>query len=107
MSGQTEQTDFSVTHDAANHRFDAARPDGTALGYLMYDPVAAQTANGKGSMVITHTVVEPAYQGHGIASVLTKEALDFARAERYVVIPECWFARGYIERHAEYQNLLP
>jgi uncharacterized protein len=107
MSGETEQTDFSVTHDAADHRFDATSPDRTALGYLTYDPVAAQTAGGKGSMVITHAVVQPAYQGHGVASALAKEALDFARAERYVVIPECWFVRRYIERHAAYQNLLP
>jgi hypothetical protein len=45
-------------------------------------------------------------EGQGIGSGLVKQALDAARAQNLKVVPMCSFVRGYIERHAEYQDLL-
>lgn len=55
---------------------------------------------------MVHTGVPPAFQGQGIAAIITKHALDWARDNDYKVIPSCSFVRTYIERHPEYKPLV-
>lgn len=59
-----------------------------------------------GRRVFTHTGVRDAYEGNGLASQLARRALDDARAEGVQVIPQCPYVRGYLERHAEDQDLI-
>ena len=99
--------DLTVTHDAPGRRFEATTADGTAAGYVAYDPVPAKTPTGKDTMVVIHTVVQPEHEGQGVGSALARAALDHAREKKMVVIPECEFVRAFIERHEEYQSLLP
>jgi uncharacterized protein len=54
-----------------------------------------------------HTLIDPRFEGHGLASQLVQTALDEARAEHVAVLPFCPFVRGYIERHHEYLDLVP
>jgi predicted GNAT family acetyltransferase len=56
--------------------------------------------------VFTHTEVDPAYEGRGLASVLIRAALDATRSAGLHVRPLCPFVRAFIERHEDYANLL-
>ncbi len=58
-------------------------------------------------IAFVHTLIDPRFEGQGLASQLVREALDEARAEGLAVLPFCPFVRGYIERHTEYLDLVP
>jgi hypothetical protein len=53
-----------------------------------------------------HTEVPPELGGKGIGSKLIRGALDQARADRLKVIPQCPFVKTFIEKNADYQDLL-
>lgn len=53
-----------------------------------------------------HSETPPELQGHGLASALTKFALERDTAAGRKVIPTCPFVKVYIERHPEYAPLL-
>ncbi len=55
----------------------------------------------------THTVIDPAFEGRGLGSVLARRALDAVRAEGAQVLPHCPFIRAWIERHPDYVDLVP
>ena len=50
--------------------------------------------------------MDPAYEGHGYGSRLVAGALADLRAKGVKVVVECDFARAYIERHPEHQDLV-
>ena len=51
--------------------------------------------------------VPPLLRGRDIASRLTEEALNFARANEFLVAPTCSFVWAYIERrHQDYKNIV-
>lgn len=56
-------------------------------------------------VVITHTEVDPAYEGQGIGSTLVRAALDDIRRQGRRVVPVCPFVRTWIERHPDYADL--
>jgi predicted GNAT family acetyltransferase len=80
------------------HRFEAR----------MGDEVAAQAEYelDGGSIVFTHTIVQPQHEGQGLGSKLAKYALDSARERQLKVVPKCEFIAAYIQRHAQYADLL-
>ena len=51
------------------------------------------------------TVVQPEFEGRGIASALVRTALDAAQEAGARVISSCWYVDGWLERHPEYQPL--
>lgn len=57
-------------------------------------------------MAILHTGVPPQVGGRGIASDLTRAALDLARSRGWQVLPLCSYAAAYLRRHPEYADLL-
>jgi predicted GNAT family acetyltransferase len=57
-------------------------------------------------ITINHTEVPPALGGKGVGSALVRGMLDLARAEGAKIVPVCPFVKGYIEKHAEYADLL-
>jgi hypothetical protein len=59
-----------------------------------------------GVYTITHTEVPKELGGKGIGSRLVSGLLDLIRAKGAKVKPLCPFVRGYIEKHAEYRDLL-
>jgi uncharacterized protein len=59
-----------------------------------------------GVLTILHTEVPKALEGHGVGSELIRGVLDTARSQGLKVIAVCPFAKGYIERHPEYADLL-
>lgn len=57
-------------------------------------------------LVIGHTGVPRPLEGQGIASALVRAAFEFARETGARVRPACSYAAGWIERHAQYADLL-
>jgi predicted GNAT family acetyltransferase len=91
---------FSIRVDghlcvADYHRASAASPSGAAHG-----------ADAGKVIDIVHTDVPAALQGRGLAGVLMQALLDWARAEGLRVRPICSYARSYMRRHADTQDLL-
>lgn len=59
-----------------------------------------------GLITFTHTEIDPAFEGRGLASTLVRGALDDVRAagERKV-LPICPYVTGWLQRHADYLDL--
>jgi uncharacterized protein len=67
---------------------------------------AAYYHRSNGVITFDHTEVPSELGGKGIGSKLVKGALDQVRADGLKVVAECPFVRGWIEKHAEYGDLL-
>jgi len=59
-----------------------------------------------GVITFVHTEVPKELGGKGIGSKLIKGALDQVRAAGLKVVPQCPFVKAYIDKHAEYADLL-
>jgi predicted GNAT family acetyltransferase len=56
------------------------------------------------SRVFTHTEVEKAYEGRGLATILVGEALRDTRDAGLKIVPKCEMVVGYVKKHPEYQD---
>jgi predicted GNAT family acetyltransferase len=52
-------------------------------------------------LVLTHTRVPEELGGRGLGGVLVRAAVDRAEAEGLTVVPECTFAKGWLEKHPD------
>ena len=86
-----------VEHDREGRRFHAL-VDGhrAVVDYGLAD----------GVMTITHTGVPSAIEGRGVASALTRVAVDTARSEGWKVDPQCAYAAAWLRRHKDYADLV-
>ena len=57
-------------------------------------------------LVVTHTEVEPEYEGQGVGGRLVQAVLDDVRQRGLHVLPICPFTKSWIERHPDYQDLV-
>ena len=76
------------------------RVDGEVAGFTEYRRRA-------GLIAFVHTLIDPRYEGQGLASRLVRTALTEARADGLSVLPFCPFVRAYIAGHTEYLDLVP
>ena len=60
-----------------------------------------------GTVVITHTEIDPDSGGQGLGTQLVAGALADARRRDLAVLPACPFVRDYIASHAEQLDLVP
>lgn len=67
--------------------------------------IAAYTLAGD-IITFVHTEVPKELGGRGIGSQLARGALDMVRKKKLRVVARCPFIKAYIEKHAEYQDLL-
>ena len=89
----------SVQHQHDRSRFAINDGEGTELGYLSY----VTTAD---AIVIDHTVVDPAYQGQGLAAGLTDAALTtLGEQSALTIVPQCPYVAAFIRKHPELQPL--
>jgi predicted GNAT family acetyltransferase len=75
-----------------------ASVDGELAGFADFEESGRLT-------VLTHTEVDPAYEGQGVGSALAKGVLDDLRARGATVVPLCPFIRSWIEKHPDYQDI--
>ncbi|MEL4358334.1 MULTISPECIES: GNAT family N-acetyltransferase [unclassified Luteococcus] len=79
-------------------RYEAAA-DGQLAGFISYEP--------EGDVLdLHHTEVFPEYEGQGVGTELVKQTLDLVRTIGKKVKPSCPFIKEYIDKNADYQDLL-
>jgi len=86
-----------VFHNVARQRFELHV--GEALCVLDY-----RLAPGK--LVIHHTEVPQPLENRGRAALMTRAALDFARAEHLTVEPRCPYTIAFMQKNPEFADLL-
>jgi uncharacterized protein len=74
--------------------------DGAVIGFTAYRARP-------GLIAFVHTEIEDRMQGQGLADKLIRFALEDARERRLVVLPFCPFVKAFIERHREFEPLVP
>ena len=84
-------------------------PDRSRFEIRVGDELAgfAEYRRRPGLIAFVHTLIDPRFEGRGLASELVRTALAEARSENVAVLPFCPFVRGYIEGHPEYADLVP
>lgn len=85
--------DVEVVDNAEKHRWEA-RLGGELAGTLRY-------GLHRGRVVLVHTEVDPAFEGHGVGSALARAALEAARSRGERVLVSCPFVASYVRRHPE------
>jgi uncharacterized protein len=61
----------------------------------------------RGRITFTHSEMDDAFAGRGLAGLLARKSLDDARAAHESVLPMCPFYRSWIQRHTDYADLVP
>ena len=90
--------ELNIIHNKESGIFETVVDNQTA--YIKYhQPSANQIA-------IVSTLVPTEIGGRGIAGIMTKHVLDYAKENKLTVIPICSYTATYIERHAEYKDLI-
>jgi uncharacterized protein len=74
--------------------------DGKVVGFTAYRVRP-------GLIAFVHTEVDERLQGRGLADRLIRFALEDARARGLAVLPFCPFVKAFIERHREFEALVP
>jgi hypothetical protein len=91
--------DAEVVDNPEESRFEL-RLGGDLIGLTLY-----RRSNGR--IALTHTEIEESHEGQGFGSVLAAGALDEAARQGLEVVPLCPFIAAYVERHPEYERLVP
>ena len=66
----------------------------------------AEFEDADGRWVITHTEVDPAYGGQGIARRLIEELIEAARSNGAKIVPVCSYAEKMMSGKAAYRDVL-
>jgi predicted GNAT family acetyltransferase len=84
-------------------------PDRSRFEIRVGDELAgfAEYRRRPGLIAFVHTLIDPRFEGQGLASELVRTALAQARSESVAVLPFCPFVRGYIADHRDYLDLVP
>lgn len=86
-----------IQHVPESKRFETVVDDQTCvLDYRMDER----------TMAMTRVYVPPPVEGRGIASRLTRFALDHCREHGLDVIPACPYVAAWIRRHPDYADLV-
>lgn len=97
MSEHNSDNTIDISHNEAAKRFETSIEGHT--GYISYQERGD-------TLVYDHTIVPQALGGKGVGSALVKHALDYARENNKKVDPQCSFVSSYINKHADYQDLV-
>ncbi len=64
------------------------------------------TKQDNGVLVIDHTETRSELEGRGLASLLLKRSVEYARTNNYKIDPLCPFAEVKFDEHKEYRDVL-
>ncbi|WP_353115973.1 GNAT family N-acetyltransferase [Microbacterium sp.] len=84
-------TDITVTRNDEASRYEIRTGD-TLAGFAEYD-------RRPGEIRFTHTEVDPAFQGQGLAGRLAADALADAAASGDTIVPYCPYIAKYLRTH--------
>jgi predicted GNAT family acetyltransferase len=87
-----------VTHDPVRSRFEYRA--GGSVAELVYRMHGER-------MVLLHTGVPGAMEGHGVGGQLVRAAVGYAASQGLTVVPACPFARDWLDRHPDVAALVP
>jgi predicted GNAT family acetyltransferase len=90
--------DSQVTHDPDDSRFEYRA--GGSVAELVYRLRGER-------MVLLHTGVPAAMEGHGVGGELVRAAVGYAASQGLTVVPACPFARDWLERHPDIAAQVP
>ncbi|HZG25703.1 MAG TPA: GNAT family N-acetyltransferase [Chitinophagaceae bacterium] len=88
---------YTVTNNKKLLRFEVEL--GGEFAYIVYRWY-------KGDIAFMHTVVPGPMQGKGIATLMAREALEYARTENLKIMLYCPFVSKYVREHPEYDSLI-
>ena len=94
----------TVDDNRTRQRFEI-RLDGNLAGFADYQ-LRVGDPPGERVLMFTHTEVDAAQRGGGIATELIGAALAQVRADGGKVLPMCSFVADYVDRHPEYADLV-
>ncbi|GAB3857979.1 hypothetical protein GCM10028822_32550 [Hymenobacter terrigena] len=88
-----------IQHDTKNQEFTISQ-DG-------HDGELAYARPAEGVIDFTHTFIDKALRGQGMADELARAALAFAREHKLKVKTSCTFMKSFVKKHhAEYADIL-
>ncbi|POX42409.1 GNAT family N-acetyltransferase [Streptomyces sp. Ru73] len=93
---QPDDTPTVERNDAA-HRYDILL-GGTAVGYAEYRDRGDQR-------IFHHTVIDDAFAGRGLASLLVRQALTDVHAAGKRIVPVCPYVAKYLGKHDEFNDI--
>jgi predicted GNAT family acetyltransferase len=93
----TDKTGAPTKVTAESDRFTIA-VDGKPVGLTEF-------TDRDGQRVFTHTEVDDAFEGRGLATILIGEALQSTRDAGLRVVPVCKMVAAYIDKHAEFSDI--
>ena len=88
---------LQIIDQPSRQRYEARLGD-RVVGFAEYRAV-------RGRLILFHTEVDPAFEGHGVGGRLASGALDDIRTRGLRVTVKCPFITAFMERHPEYQDL--
>lgn len=95
MTAAADDQTPEIVLDESRKRFELRR-GATVIGFTEFNRVGADT------IMVTHSEVDPAYEGQGHGSRLARGVLEAIHGQGKQVIPMCPFVAAYIRRHPEY-----
>ncbi|WP_181313187.1 GNAT family N-acetyltransferase [Nocardioides campestrisoli] len=91
--------DVNVIRNPDRQRYEADLGEPPVAGFLDYQET-------DDLVVLTHTEVDPSFEGRGVGSALARAALDDIRARRLKALVICPYVLRWLRGHPEYRDLL-
>lgn len=92
---------MNITHDSENAKFIAVTDDGKHMGEIAYSPC-------EGRIAATHTRVDDAYRGQGVAQALLDRLAEYAIEKNMKIEPICSYVTSAFERYPQrYEKVIP
>lgn len=92
-------TTATVTDNPARRRYEAVLDQGPVAGFVDYQETDQL-------VVLTHTEVDPSFEGRGVGSALARAALEDVRGRGRKALVICPFILGWLRHHPEYADVL-
>ena len=99
LAVMAEPEQIEVADAPARERYELS-VDGEVVGFTAYRARP-------GLIAFIHTELDERVQGRGLGDRLIRFALEDARAQGLAVLPFCPFVKAFIERHREFEALVP
>lgn len=88
--------DQKVIHEKENARF---------VIYTEGNEVYVEYTMTEKEINLYHTYTHPALRGKGLAALVVRAALEFAKENNLKVIPTCSYVQSFIAKNDEYKDL--